>query len=83
MSVYSRAKLCDNVYRKLGSGISDETEEGTTSSPAFNQIVSILNAPTKEETSDFEFDTLCRELCAAPSASFAIAIAEVCTDMLV
>ena len=81
MSVYSRAKLCDNVDRNLGSR-SDEIE-GTTSSPAFNEIVSILNAPTKEETSDFEFDTLCRELCAAPSASFAIAIAEVCTDMLV
>ena len=82
MSVYSRAKLCDKVYRKLGSG-SDETEEGTTSSHAFHQIVSILNAPTKEETSAFDFETLCRELCAAPSASFAIAIAEVCTDMLV
>ena len=82
MSVYSRAKLCDNVDRNLGSR-SDDIEAGTTSSPAFNQIVSILNAPRKDETSDFDFETLCRELCAAPSASFAIAIAEVCTDMLV
>ena len=73
VSFYSRAKLCDKVDRKIGSG----DDEAGTCSPAFLQIVSALNAPTNKETTEFDFETLRREICAAPSASFAMAISKV------